>query len=200
MLTARDAATGSGGGASDIRLVIDDLYSRMIVAGGGGGAPSLKNGTPDGYVQGGHGGGLVGGNANYSYSSSHDSGPRIGGSGGEQSKGGSGGRFNSSVSNSGQFGKGADWISRESNTYGSGAGGGGWYGGGAGGDGGTGGGGGSGYALTESSHKPSGYNVSEEFYLEYTQLIPGDQSMPNPNGGTMVGNSGHGFARITRVD
>ena len=44
----------SGGGASDIRLVNDSLYSRVIVAGGGGGSGSNNNG--------GFGGGETGGN------------------------------------------------------------------------------------------------------------------------------------------
>ncbi|EAY03583.1 loricrin, putative [Trichomonas vaginalis G3] len=45
---------GGGGGATDIRLNIDDLYSRVIVAGGGGG------GGEDSEI-GGFGGGLEGG-------------------------------------------------------------------------------------------------------------------------------------------
>lgn len=32
------------------------------------------------------------------------------------------------------------------------------------------------------------------------ESIPGNQIMPNPNGGNMTGNTGHGVARITRLD
>jgi hypothetical protein len=35
--------------------------------------------------------------------------------------------------------------------------------------------------------------------LKNGEAISGDQSMPNPNGGTMVGKTGHGYARITYV-
>ena len=35
--------------------------------------------------------------------------------------------------------------------------------------------------------------------LKNGEAISGDQSMPNPNRGTMVGNTGHGYARITYV-
>uniref|UniRef100_UPI00203F6294 glycine rich domain-containing protein n=1 Tax=Odoribacter lunatus TaxID=2941335 RepID=UPI00203F6294 len=51
-----DDTGGGGGGASDIRLVAGNLYSRIMVAGGGGG------GTGTGNASGGVGGGLTGGN------------------------------------------------------------------------------------------------------------------------------------------
>lgn len=82
-----------------------------------------------------------------------------------------------------------------------GGGGGGWYGGGsttsgtAGGDT-QGGGGGSGYVLTSSSHKPSGYSPNTRLYMTGEQNIAGNASMPNPEGGTMIGRIGDGFVRI----
>lgn len=188
--TSTNGIRSHGGGASDIRLIggswndTKGLYSRIIVAGGGGGG-YLFNGIS--YL-GGEGGGINGNPSRTSYTEAY-------GEGGTQTSGGKS-LFSSADSlMHGSFGVGGDGNPiGAKNTYNGG--GGGWYGGG----GGNSAGGGSGYALTESSHKPSGYNVSEELYLEDTQLIPGDQSMPNPNGGDMVGNSGHGFARITRVD
>src|SRR5690606_2699983 len=47
-------ATG-GGGASDVRVLLDNLYNRIIVAGGGGGQGNTSG-------SGGNGGGLVGQN------------------------------------------------------------------------------------------------------------------------------------------
>ena len=50
---------GSGGGATDIRLKMNDYYSRLIVAAGGGAA--FTNDAPDGgQINGGNGGGLDG--------------------------------------------------------------------------------------------------------------------------------------------
>ena len=49
---------GAGGGATDIRLVYDSLYSRVIVAGGGGGGAS---GSGLNNREGGYGGGAIGG-------------------------------------------------------------------------------------------------------------------------------------------
>ena len=62
------------------------------------------------------------------------------------------------------------------------AGGGGYYGGGGAGAGMASGGG-------------SGYIGS----LASAQTIAGNTTMPNPSGGTMTGNSGNGYARITLI-
>ena len=35
--------------------------------------------------------------------------------------------------------------------------------------------------------------------LNNGNMVDGTKSMPNPNGGTMVGNTDHGYARITYV-
>lgn len=76
-------------------------------------------------------------------------------------------------------------------------GGGGWYGGAATTED---GGGGSGYVLTASSYKPSGYLLGSEYYLTDAQSIAGDQSFPAPDGGTETGHRGNGYARITLVE
>lgn len=166
-----------GGGATDIRRVgtvdplsLSSLNSRIIVAGGGGGAER---------TQGGYGGGNEGG-----------SGSSYGGvtipTGGTQSAGGkAGSHTNFGTGGAGSFGVGGDGLAKPKQGYSADSGpsgGGGWYGGGgvtyAGGAG-----GGSGYigGVTDG------------------ETIAGNKTMPNPNGGTMVGKSGHGYARITLV-
>ena len=60
-----DGNNGSGGGATDIRIGTDSLFSRAIVAGGGGG--NVLAGT---VMSGGHGGGTTGGNGISSFNSS----------------------------------------------------------------------------------------------------------------------------------
>jgi hypothetical protein len=52
---------GSGGGSTDIRLKVDSLFSRVIVAGGGGGTGDQSGDS------GGHGGGLNGGDGGIGY-------------------------------------------------------------------------------------------------------------------------------------
>lgn len=92
----------------------------------------------------------------------------------------------------GEFGRGGNGYC---------GGGGGWYGGGGSNarNYSTAGGGGSGYVLTQNSHKPSGYIPSSKYYLSDTELIAGNQPMPNPEGNSMLGRVGDGFARITFV-
>ncbi len=62
------------------------------------------------------------------------------------------------------------------------------------------GGGGSGYVLTASSYKPTGYLLGSEYYLSNAQTIGGNQSFPAPGGGNETGHSGNGYARITLVE
>ena len=165
-----DPANG-GGGATDIRLNGTTYYDRIIVAGGGGGGGEDAE-------QGGYGGGLSGSG---SYSASQ-----------------------TSAGNGGVFGAGA-----HTDRDGGGAGGG-WYGGGATNGSQTipnsdtnadnnAGSGGSGYVWTSAtaSSAPSGYNVSSSYYLSDAETIAGNATMPNPDGGTMTGREGHGYARIT---
>lgn len=75
-------------------------------------------------------------------------------------------------------------------------GGGGWFGGDFGNDG----SGGSGYVLTASSFKPSGYLLGSEYYLTDAQTIAGNAQFPAPGGGNETGHSGNGYARITLVE
>jgi hypothetical protein len=113
--------SGTGGGASDVRVGGMDLANRVIVAGGGGGGAST--GQP-----GGDGGGSTGmaGTGNG------------GGGGGTQTAGGAVGSGEANGSLPGALGVGGDTY--RVTTYGSGAGGGGYYGGGGGRYGGGGGG------------------------------------------------------------
>ncbi len=101
-----------------------------------------------------------------------------GGAGATQSQGGASYRGNRvSQSGSGSFGQGDNALTNSGN----GGGGGGWYGGGAGQYNGAGGG---------SSYLGN---------LVLSQTISGNTSMPNPSGGTMVGKTGNGYARITEL-
>ena len=158
-------AGAGGGGASDIRIGVDDLYARVIVAGGAGGGTNESSNTRISYN--GFGGGPNGGvlitddsdENQYKYAS--------------QTSGYS-------------FGETAQ-VPKQKNTssssysHGSGGGGGGWY---------TGyatqstsapyrcGGGGYGYVLTADSFKPEGYLLGEEYYLTDTILTTGGNDLP----------------------
>ena len=177
----------AGGGGTDIRINEDSLYSRVIVAGGGAGGGGHTS-ADAGAV--GDGGGLNGGNSPYA-------------TGGTQTTGGvSQGSYTGTKGVSGEFGKGGDGLGGSS--YGNGgAGGGGWYGGASGHRGnsnwGKSGGGGSGYIHTPDSHKPEGWLLTEEHFLTEAETIAGNQTIPNPTGGTQIGHTGNGYARITVV-
>lgn len=180
-----------GGDASDIRLLSNSLYNRVIVAGGGGACNYI--GSVLG--QGGFGGGITGEDGTGYYYDEVHVGP--GGYGGTQTAGGAAGPGDSSKA--GTFGAG-----------GFAGGGGGWYGGGGGGvlheQGGgfyTGGGGGSGFVLTSGSvsNVPSNYASAlknSTYYLTSTQLINGGASskpaVPYPHT-----YDGDGYIRITVV-
>jgi len=168
---------GGGGGGTDIRIGGETWYSRVIVAGGGGGAGTNQSPYYDG---------TCGGGENSPSQGSHSGAGTQ--SGATQTRGGQ----NQSNTPSG-FGE-----ARSDGYEGTGGGGGGWFGGAYGyGGGGT---GGSGYVLTASSYKPSGYKLGSEYYLTDAQTIAGNQSFPAPGGGTETGHSGNGYARITLVE
>jgi hypothetical protein len=123
-----DPYSGTGGGASDIRVSPYSLTNRIVVAGGGGGSgydytsmPTMDNG--------GAGGDLVGGQAYLSVN--HD----WAGYGGTQTAGGAGGSYiagtNYGVGASGAFGVGGSGGGTCTGQSG-GGGGGGYYGGGQG--------------------------------------------------------------------
>lgn len=165
-----------GGGATDIRILADTLYNRVIVAGGGGGSASVDAQTTK------YGGGTSGGSPQSGYGAS-------------QTAGGT----------NGSFGVGGSATTGGSNyKYGSGGGGGGWYGGGAcssysdstnyrGYNG-----GGSGFVWT-GANAPTGYALGDVYYLGEAQTIAGNASQPAPGGGTQTGHSGNGYARITVI-
>lgn len=137
----RTTYAGNGGGASDIRIGTNDVNYRVMVAGGGGGSTGYNTDitTKQG---GGETGNSPGGEDYY----------------GTQTTAGA----------NGGFGYGGDAVDNSSTYgYGPGGGGGGWYGGGSyrnlSND--RVNGGGSGYILTSSSYKPTGYALSSEYYL-----------------------------------
>lgn len=190
-----------GGDASDVRLIANSVNNRIIVAGGGGNSGFYGSAN----VAGGYGGGSNGGVGAKISSADTAAG------GGTQTAGGAGGAASSS---SPYY---SEAVSGQAGTFGNGGypdGGGGWYGGGGrfyrynpddpdaymiyGG----GAGGGSGFVLNADSvsNVPSAYASAlknSQYYLVNTQLIDGTSSMPNPSGGTMTGNDGSGYVRIT---
>ena len=182
---AHNWGRGSGGGASDIRVGSDSLYSRVVVAGGGGGNTGTTTAMTVANL-GGHGGGsqggvspsMIGGVAGAVYY----------GNGGTQTAGGTN---EANASLNGSFGKGGDSTSSEA------GGGGGWYGGAAGNSA----GGGSGYIYTSSTYTnyPQGCVLNSTHYLLNAQTIAGNVGFPAPIGGTETGHPGNGYARITLV-
>lgn len=183
--------SGGGGGATDIRIDTDSLYSRVIVAGGGG---STTWGSSSEY--GGFGGGLEGGTAFATNSP---------GTGGTLISGGTNG-------NPGTFGQGGDSGS-DGDYNASGAGGGGWYGGGSGsltqGSGSKAhGGGGSGWVYTADNFTTwqtgnptdaANWLLNSSYYLTDAETIDGATSFLDPDGTSVTGHSGNGYARITWV-
>ena len=180
---ATHSGARSGGGATDIRLVSDSLYSRVIVAGGGGG------GTADATVEfGGFGGGEKGGDGGNDHVQA--------GKGASQD-----GETTKCADNSattcpkGIFGYGGN----ATNDFAGGAGGG-WYGGSASYQE-EGGGGGSGYVWTSSSPKVSQYLLGSEYYLTDPVLIDGSHSFPCPDKTkNETGHRGNGYAIITQIE
>lgn len=154
----------AGGGATDIRLDENSLYSRLIVAGGAG-----SEGRQDSF--GGNGGGLTGNKASWdTYGTTPGPGTQT------ESP------YNSSYPEiCGGFGYGGSG-SHVNDGHG-GAGGGGWFGGsGTRPDGASdddeGGCGGSGYVLTETSFKPDGYLLTNpQDYLTDTELVTGGNNL-----------------------
>jgi hypothetical protein len=173
----------TGGGATHIAKVnglLKNLSSNipdiLLVAGGGGGASGTggSNWTSTYTVNGGAGGGTTGITGP---SSNNETSARPGGTGGTQVAGGT----SSGASIAAAFGLGATSNQADTDAIQGGGGGGGFYGGGAGGVAGGAGGGGSSYIGGVSGGS----------------TIAGNASMPNPAGGTMTGNTGHGYVRIT---
>lgn len=196
----------SGGGASDIRIGTNSLYSRVMVAGGGGGSGSLGYWNEKGF--GGSGGGSSGTEGSTGSGAGHIANP------GSESSGGSGdyaynstNTFSSNGMNvSGTFGYGGSfsiqWHSGGGDAA-AGGGGGGWYGGASGVHNAGGGGGGSGYIYTSTTAAsyPSGCLLDSKYYLSDASMIAGNNSMIDPESGSSVtGRSGNGYIRITAIE
>lgn len=215
-----NGAGPGGGGATDIRLLggnwndVSGLRSRIMVAGGGGGLGSGGLGQAGGYggnvhTYGGAGGnglnGAGGGGAGGYFG--------IGGMGGWS--GGAGGTAYSTNDGPGAAGTfgigGAGGGTATANRDGGGGGGGGYYGGGGGGSGGggshgTGGGGSqfiSGYAGANAVNE-NGIHTNQPihysgFIFSGSYMVDGKSLMPNPSGGTEIGHTGNGYARIKLI-
>ena len=181
---------GYGGGASDIRVGTDSLYSRVIIAGGGGGHGS------DGCAAGGVGGGLSGGGSAGQGSCGTQAG------GGTQLDAGAYGQYGNALGNKGKFGRGANAPSTGGSYYG-GGGGGGFYGGGSGSTAGwsNGGGGGSGYVYTtetaSSVERNTNWLLDENYYLTDAATLSGSNHFVSPSGSMETGHSGNGYTKIS---
>ena len=184
-----------GGGATDVRIGQNSLYSRVIVAGGGGGAGvTSANANPCGC-----GGGEYGGDGYYNNTTgSYTAGQNRSGGSASQTAGG----ITWSTGTQATFGQGGN-----ASGYSCGGGGGGWYGGGGAYDSdsdsdGRWGGGGSGYVYTSSTAKnyPNGCLLNSTHYLTNAQTIAGDTSFTSPTGSSETGHTGNGFCRITNLN
>lgn len=184
-----------GGGATDVRIGQNSLYSRVIVAGGGGGAGvTSANANPCGC-----GGGEYGGDGYYNNTTgSYTTGQNRSGGSASQTAGG----ITWSTGTQATFGQGGN-----ASGYSCGGGGGGWYGGGGAYDSdsdsdGRWGGGGSGYVYTSSTAKnyPNGCLLNSTHYLTNAQTIAGDTSFTSPTGSAETGHTGSGFCRITNLN
>ena len=184
-----------GGGATDVRIGQNSLYSRVIVAGGGGGAGvTSANANPCGC-----GGGEYGGDGYYNDTTgSYTIGQNRCGGSASQTAGGK----TWSTSTQATFGQGGN-----ASGYSCGGGGGGWYGGGGAYDNdsdsdGRWGGGGSGYVYTSSTAKnyPNGCLLNSTHYLTNAQTIAGNTSFTSPTGSAETGHTGSGFCRITNLN
>ena len=183
-----------GGGATDVRIGQNSLYSRVIVAGGGGGAGvTSANANPCGC-----GGGEYGGDGYYNDTTgSYTTGTNRCGGSASQTAGGKTWSTNTQAT----FGQGGN-----ASGYSCGGGGGGWYGGGGAYDSdsdsdGRWGGGGSGYVYTSATAKnyPNGCLLNSTHYLTNAQTISGNKSFKSPTGKNETGHTGNGFCRITNL-
>lgn len=173
----------SGGGATDLRLGMDSLFSRVIVAGGGGGANDS-----DSSYKGGNAGVWSG-----SSGTSNNMATRCGG-GGTLYGGGSGGyesTFTAGTYLTGSFGQGGQLSKNTSNSIYTNGGGGGWFGGGGSGPD-AGAGGGSSFVLDASVYSSFRNNNSTVAYLLDPTLF-----VLQYNNGSSGYNTGNGYASIT---
>lgn len=216
----QDGYSQCSGGASDIRLINNDLLNRVIVAGGGGSGgeylisynPIRPDAATYGVLNGGNGGGPSGGDTK----DPNGSVTEYTAKGGTQTSGGKTGKGYTTSNHwysDGKLGEGGGWYGnyqlREP-----GQGGGGWYGGGGGGtasasipgtwmgDAAMAGGGGSGFVFTSSTARnvPSGYALGSAYYLSDAVNISGHETpLTNPDGTVSAGHIGEGYVRITVI-
>ena len=192
-----------GGGATDIRLVEDSLYARVIVAGGGGGGDNpggSLNGSDDG--RGGYGGGETAGCGYHTgvlYCTANAPGYSVSTMPNTFTK-------DHVVTQIHGFAFGQGEHARYVNDEGGG--GGGWFGGFRGDHNNAGGTGGSGFVFTKAavdngvtaqSVIGGKWLLDEKYYLTETQNIGGNQSFKSPSGSNETGHSGNGYAKITLI-
>ena len=175
-----------GNGASDVRLIEEELNSRIMVAGGAGGGSACS--VVDLEHIGGYGGGVNAGDGIASIDFESSDYLQIG-KGGTQYDGGLG-------KDKGKLGIGG-MAQSTSMTDCAGAGGGGYYGGGSGYDYqyGASGGGGSSYI--------SGYEYctqhASEYIFNHAVMKSGNELMPQPEGNKKIGYIGQGAVRLTFI-
>ena len=178
-------SAGSGGGATDIRVNGASLNHRIIVSGGGGGGDHYKSGCSGGGING------LGGSSQATQEHAGIGGFSIGSYGVGAA--------------SGEFGFGGYATINDTTACSTYSGGGaGWYGGVSSNMSGNGAAGGSGYVLTASSYKPTGFKFSRKLFFSRPVLIDGDSIMPACNGefnqtNTVTGRNGNGCVRITSI-
>ena len=173
----------SGGGGTDIRLVEDSVYNRVIVSGGGGGSSKAYNGC-----EGGNGGGTSGSIGTKCSSNATLGGPGTQTQGGYKSGHGTGGSFWSG-------GNRTDWDGC--------GGGGGWFGGADSHGFVTSGSGGSGFIFNSTNYAnamSANLRLPTKYFLKEGFMIQGNENMPTPTGHNMeIGHYGDGAISITFV-
>lgn len=208
-----------GGGATDIRLEIDNLISRIMVSAGGGGMGATRTSPTTG---GGEGGSFIGNDSYITVSEQEqvDSGKTSSpiSTGATQTSGGTGGKWWSALAGlDGSFGIGGNGKAHDIVQKRSGAGGGGGYYGGASGtlytsnEGSFSGSGGSSFIsglygcdaiLGKSTANAIVHTGQPNHYsgkvFSNGIMIAGNGEMPTHDGTTtMTGNTGNGFAKIS---
>lgn len=157
-----------GGGASDVRVLSDNLYNRIVVAGGGGG------GGEDGGDNGGHGGGTNGTNGNGGAPAGTQSSGNSFGTGGSTNRGDGGG------GGGGWYGGGCKSSSSVGTDCNGGSGGSGYV------------------LTSSSYKPGGYFSQNKDYYLSEPVLKHGGESMPSTGAsGTMVGNNNNGAVKVT---
>ena len=196
---ATDYGAGAGG-STDIRLIRNTIYNRVIVAGGGGGAGSKET-----YI-GGNGGGVLGDEGFFLNETTNCHGCVV--SGGNQTNAGISQLYDyngcfiykSNYYNEADFWNGGSFLTSDKTGWGSGGGGGGWYGGARGCVHGSSGAGGSGFAFTMDSNIPEGYSLNSQYQMINTSLLNGGSpEIPSPLWNETQNHDGNGAVRITSL-